>query len=252
MVVGSVSCRNSPVSCDDNNTTSDSSQALVLQYSESEVIVRLRSDLVRYNIAMWPTSSSSSSGSAPVAALVSSGSGLCRICRRYVEVIGKLRSMSRLLSSLARFSAVTGRMVTPALPEPEAGSGVPWWQGPAAISSPEPEPRLPWDTELTPEPRPECPPHLEAVIILMLGHGGKLLWSIVDQKFIPINQLDDFGPCRVLLLLLQRPPETGGQGVLLPSHCCGPRPTVGLGQTRGCGWGRDQGGLVEQGTIWRE
>ena len=240
MVVGSVSRRNSPVSCDDNNTTSDSSQALVLQYSESEVIVRLRSDLVRYNIAMWPTSSSSSSGSAPVAALVSAGSGLCRICRRYVEVIGKLRSMSRLLSSLARFSAVTGRMVTPALPEP--GSGVPWWQGPAAISSPEPEPRLPWDTELTPEPRPECPPHLEAVIILMLGHGGKLLWSILDQRFIPINwMISDLAEsccccCSARLRLAARVFSS-------PATAAAPAPLLALVRLGGVAGGVISGGL---------
>ena len=70
----------------------------------------------------------------------------------------------------------------------------------------------------------------------------------LGPKIYP-NQLDDFGPGRVLLLLLQRPPQTGGQGVLLPSHGRGPRPAVGLGQARGCGGGRDQRGLVEQGTI---
>ena len=70
----------------------------------------------------------------------------------------------------------------------------------------------------------------------------------LGPKIYP-NQLDDFGPGRVLLLLLQRPPQTGGQGVLLPGHCRGPRPAVGLGQARGCGGRRDQWGLVEQGTI---
>ena len=55
--------------------------------------------------------------------------------------------------------------------------------------------------------------------------------SIVGQKFIPISWM------------------ISDLAVVLPSHCCGPRPAVGLGQARGCGWGRDQWGLVEQGTI---
>ena len=190
MVVGFALCRRthcgSKCSLFTTMVTSDSDSGSG-QYSSWSSNIRSRrlmSDCgqIWSDTILWPTSSSSSSGSAPAAALASS-MGLCRICRRYVEVIGKLRSMSRLLSSLARFSAVTGRMVTPLLPELEAGSGVPWWHEPAAISSPAPEPRLPRDTEPTPEPRPECPPHLEAVIIRMLGHEGKLVWSILDQTF---------------------------------------------------------------------
>ena len=53
--------------------------------------------------------------------------------------------------------------------------------------------------------------------------------------------VDDGAPS-VLLLLLQRPPQTGGQGAVS-------RRIVRLGQAWGCGRGRYQRRLVEQGAV---
>ena len=73
--------------------------------------------------------------------------------------------------------------------------------------------------------------------------------KLYDQSWIKhlANQLDDAGPGGILLLLLQRSPQAGGQSVLLPA----PRPAVGLSQARGCGGGRDKRGLVKQGAVYR-
>ena len=102
-------------------------------------------------------------------------------------------------------------------------------------------------------PGPGADPGAEAGVSATSGsrhhpYVGSWGENLCDQSWIKdlANQLDDVGPGGVLLLLLQRPPQAGGQRVvLLP----GPRPAVSLGQARGRGGGRDQRGLVEQGAI---